>query len=218
MIIIEDTVTRLRDRIVKDIWIASSYLQDHLTPFSPTEWHTADSVSFDDEGRLTVHTHRFTERGARQNFEVYYGPHTMVALAEEDGENRSRLILSGGYMDATPGGNLRSWDVYAADGTPLAQGIGTSDARYLLDQRAPEMIWVDKGDGKFTARGYGREWLVQRDGRNPEYTAHMPLSRAWLYALLSRPLGSHKFIECVTGCATPSEAREAASDPANAPE
>lgn len=213
MHITEDTVARLRDRITKGVRIAGSYFQDHRTPFSPTEWHTADDVKFDGEGRLTVTTHYYTEGGARRTLDVYYSAHTMVALAEDDGRNESRLNLPGGYMVACPGGNLRIWDAYAADGTRLARELGTVDARHLLDERAPEMIWVDKGDGKFIARGYGREWLVQRDGRNPDFTAHMPLSRAWLYALLSRPLGTPEYEEVVKGAGTPREARDAAPAP-----
>jgi hypothetical protein len=216
--IVEDTVTRLREQITEGARITSSPFQDHRTPFGPMEWFTADAVAFDESGRLTVTYHWITERGAKRVREAYFDADDMIALTVPGTpENPARLILAGGgYMVACDGGNLRSWDVYAPDGTRIAEGRGTADARYMLAEYAPEMIWVHKGDGKWVAQGHGREWLVTRHGRNPEYTAHMPMSRAWLYALMSRPVGAHEYVEVVEGCATPEEARAAAPSPQEA--
>lgn len=208
--ITEDTVTRLREQIAEGVKITGSHFQDHRTPFLPTEWHTAEGVSFDNEGRLTVTYHYYTEGGSKRVSKVYYDADDMIALADNTDRSEARLILPGGYMIARNGTSFRTWDVYRTDGTQLGQEIGTADARALLDDYAPEMIWVHQGDGKWTARGHGREWLVTRDGRNPDYTARMPMSRAWLYALMSRPLGAHEYVAVVEGCATAEEAREAA--------
>lgn len=212
--ITEDTVTRLREQIVKGARLVRRYWDDHGTPFTATDWQTAEGVTFDGDGWLTVTYLRYATESSRtrEKRTALYSPDTVIALADRSSapNGRKRLILPGGYMDAVDGGNLRTWDVFATDGTRLAQEIGTADARYLLEERAPEMIWRDHGDGKFTARGHGREWLVTRDGRNPEYTAHMPMSRAWLYALLSRPLGAHEYVAVIRECETPDAARACA--------
>lgn len=219
--ITEDTVTRLRDRITPGTYLTGSYFQDHRTPFG-SDFHRTETVAFDNDGRLTITYHWYTG-GAKRVQNVYFSPETMIAIQDMtelrpgvwmQTHNNSRLILPGGFMDACSGGNLRTWDVYRTDGTPIAQEIGTADARALLDECTPEMIWVDKGDGKFIARGHGREWMVTRDGRAPEYDAHTsPLSRFWLYALMSRPLGAHEYVAVARGCATAEEARGAAPAP-----
>lgn len=209
----EDTVARLREQITKGARLVRRYWDDNGTPFTGTDWLTAEAVSFDRNGWVTVTYLRYAKESSKKptTYTALYSPDTVIALADQDTpQNPARLILPGGYMDAVPGGNLRIWDVYAADGAPLAQEVGTADARYLLEERAPEMIWRDLGDGKYTARGHGREWLVTRDGRNPEYTAHMPMSRAWLYALMSRPLGAHEYVAVIRECETPDAARACA--------
>lgn len=72
------------------------------------------------------------------------------------------------------------------------------------------MIWVHHGDGKWTARGHGRHWKIERARRNPDYDVHTSLTYAWLYSLLSCPLDAAFWEEVKTDCATPQEAREAA--------
>jgi hypothetical protein len=216
----EDTVTRLREKITEGARMRGSHFQDHRTPFSAGEWLTAESVAFDESGRLTVTYLSYGgERQTPQRRNAYFDADDMIALADESTpENPARLILpGGGYMVACDGGNLRIWDVYAPDGTQLAQEASTVDARDMLAEYAPEMIWVHKGDDKWEARGHGCEWLVTRDGRNPEWSArHDPMSRAWLYALMSRPLGAHEYEPVAQGCKTPEEARQAAPAPQDA--
>jgi hypothetical protein len=218
--ITEDTVTRLRDRITEGVRITSSYFQDHRTPFSPTEWFTAEKVAFDKTGRLTVTYRYWSEKnGKYATRNTYFNADDMIALAEEESDvSKARLTLpGGGYMDACGGGNLRIWDVYAPDGTQLARELGTVDARDMLAEYAPEMIWVHKGDGNWIARGHGRAWKIARDGRNPDYNPHTTaLTRYWFYTLSSRPLDGEEWTEVAKGCKTPEEAREAAPAPQDA--
>lgn len=211
--IIEDTVARLRDRITEGARLTSSYFQDHRTPFSPGEWYTAEKVSFDTTGRLAVTYLSYSEGGRTpERRKTFFDADDMIALADPstNPNGRARLVLPGGYMDACDGGNLQTWDVYLADGRPLAKGVATTDGRAMLDRYAPEMIWVHKGDGKWTAQGYGRCWKVERGGRNLAFTAHDPMTRAWFYTLSTRPLDVEEWQEVKSGCASPEEAREAA--------
>lgn len=213
--ITEDTVIRLRDRITEGVALRDSHFQDHRTPFHSGGWYTADAVSFDKSGRLTV-TYLDYSQGARPGrSKVHFDADDMIALLDRDTpQNPARLILSGGgYMIACDGGNLRTWDVYAPDDTPLGREVETVDARAMLIAYAPEMIWVNKGDDRFIARGYGREWQVVRGERNPAYSARTFLPRFWFFDLLSRPLGAEKWETVVAGCETPEAARENAPLP-----
>lgn len=208
----EDTVTRLRDRIAKGSQLRDSYFQDHRTPFEVGEWYTADAVSFDKAGRLTLTYLSYAGRPTPERRKVHFDADDMIALADTSTpQNPDRLILpGGGYMIACNGGNLQTWDVYAPDGTPLGKGVGTVDARAMLVTYAPEMLWVNKGDDRFIARGHRREWQVTRGKKNPAYSARTSVPRFWFFDLLSRPLGAEEWEMVSAGWETPQAARDCA--------
>ncbi|MEU9405524.1 hypothetical protein AB0E08_07455 [Streptomyces sp. NPDC048281] len=214
--ITEDTVTRLREQIVKGVRMRASHFQDHRTPLSAGEWHTADDVSFDESGRLTVTYHWYTEGGKKKISKTYFDADAMVALADPNTpQNPSRLILPGGYMIACAGGNLHTWDVYRADGTQLGQEVTTVDARAMLDAYAPEMVWVRAGN-TWTARGNGRAWKIEQGRRNPDFDAHTPLTRTHLFNLLARPLDAEEWETLAVDLATAEDAKALAPRPQQA--
>jgi hypothetical protein len=204
---IEDTVARLRDRIVKGSVLVRRYWPDHGTPHHATDFQRAEGVSFDKDGWLTVTYMRY-EEGKRNPVRrtALYPPDEMIALAV-DGSG-SRTILPGGYLDAVPGGNWKVWDVFRTDGTPLAQGVGMLRARDLLDGYAPEMIWVHHGDGNWTAKGSGYLWKIARSSRNPDYDVHSPIWQCWLYSLSRCPLGTDEWETVTADGKVPGELRK----------
>jgi len=225
----EDTVTRLRDRITEGAHLVRRYWPDDSTP-SGASFLKAEAVTFDADGWVTITTREWNEKNGRYaKVKHSYGPDDVVAVvemkplgdtgAETYAHNDSRLTLAGGHMDARPGGNLRAWDVYRADGALLAEGVGTAEGRALLAEEAPEMIWVHHGDGKWNARGHGRHWKIQRGRRNPDYDPHTsPTWQWWLYDLLARPLDGGEWKEIKTDSESPQQAREAAPAPQAADE
>lgn len=210
--ITEDTVTRLHDRITPGARITRRFWKDDSAPMI-SDALTADTVEWHPDGALTVTYSWYTE-GSRypKTSTAPFGPQEPVALIE-DGEPY-RLLLPGGRMDARPGGNLRSWDAYLTDGTPLAQDVTTAQARALLADHAPEMIWVDNGGGNYSARGHGHHWRIRRGRRNPDYDAlRTPVYLAWLFDLQSRPQDSQDpqdWHDVKHDCPTPADAQAAA--------
>lgn len=177
---------------------------------------TADDVKTDDDEHATIGYSYYTEGGARKKHSVHWDADDVVAVVEMNAtggyaHHDDRLTLPGGYMDAHPGTSLRVWDVFTADGAPLAQGVTTAQGRALLAEHAPEMMWTAQGDGVFTARGHGRMWRIERGRRNPDFTAHTPLSRAWLLNVLSAPLGTDDWTVVAEGVVTLDDAKRAAT-------
>lgn len=219
--ITEDTVSRLRERITEGARLVRRYWGDDSTPYG-ADFHIAVSVAFDADGWVTITYRWYTKGGARRVQELHYSPDDVVAVVDMRGDayahHDDRLTLPGGYMDAHPGTSHRVWDVYRSDGTLLAKSETVTGGRALLAEEAPEMIWRHHGDGKWTARGQGRHWRVERDGSNPDYDVHAPLSRSWFYTLSSRPLSGGDWQAVRVQCATPQEAREAAPAPQGADE
>jgi hypothetical protein len=215
--ITEDTVNRLRDSIVKGARLVRRFWQDDSAPQAYGDgFHTAEAVKLNADGWVTIDYVWYTEGGSKRVESLHYGPDDVIALVEMKelrpgvqtyAHNDSRLILPGGYMDARPGGNLRAWDVYRADGTQLAEDVTTAEGRALLAEEAPEMIWVHDGDGNYAARGNGRAWKIER-----RFNGH----GGWLYDLSTRPLDVEEWETLRVDCATPQEAKEAAPHPQQA--
>jgi hypothetical protein len=208
--IIEDTATRLRDRITQGATLSGRYWSDEDAPHKYS-FYTATAVKRHADGWVTVsYLAPSEERKKPETQELYFAPDDMIALVESH-EGDSRLILPGGYMVALPGSNWRLWDAYRADGTPVAQKVSTTEGRALLEEYAPEMIWVHHGDGQWTARGHGHRWKVQRGGHNNDYDVRRdPIWQWWLYDLLACPMGREEWQAIKTGCATPQDAKAAA--------
>lgn len=219
----EATVSDARDDITVGARLVRRFWPDESAPHAYGDsFHTAEAVKFNADGWVTIDYVRYTEGGSKRVESLHYAPDDVVAIAamglvyaggnmQTYAHNDSRLFLPGGYMDAHPGTMHGVWDVYRADGTPLAEGVSTAEGRELLAAEAPAMIWVHHGDGKWTARGHGRAWRIERDGRAPDYSPRTsPLSRYWLYTLSSRLLEGEEWEEVAQGCATAEDAKGAA--------
>lgn len=202
-------------RLVRRFW------GEHKAPHAYLgSFFTAHEVTSDAEGRAALVQHSYREnRRTPGKVTIHYAPDDVVSVvamtATANGartylHHDDRLILPGGYMDAHPGTMHGVWDVFHHDGTPIAQRVNVERGRALLAKHAPEMVWAHLGDGVWETRGHGRYWRVARDGRNPDFDAHAPLTRAWLYALSYRPLDGGEWVKVAQGCETPEDAKSAA--------
>ncbi len=146
--ITEGTVSELRDMIVPGVRIARRYWGDDSFGLIHT-FHTADTVSFDGEGWVTITSTYYTERTGRrpQKQTDCWGEADTVAIiamkplgtsgAMTYAHNDSRLILPYGYADALAGGNWRLWDAFKTDGTRILRNVSLTDARLFLGALAP---------------------------------------------------------------------------------
>ncbi|MEV7675047.1 hypothetical protein [Streptomyces sp. NPDC088752] len=125
-------------RFTHRFWDADAAPHAYLGSF-----HTADTVTAHADGSATVTYAWYTEAGQRRTQTLAYSAADVIALAAmtplgDSGmdtyeHHDDRLILDAGHMDAHPGTMHRVWDVYAADGKQIAQGVTVADGRTLLN-------------------------------------------------------------------------------------